>query len=276
MKKIASYLSSQQRKIVKRYIRKFKSFIQFWVKPMTLERMESILREDMGIKEGDRIFVTSAFGSLKAAFSPKELVELLMKVVGKNGIIMMPYYPPGSSTEWAESGAVFDMEQTKSSMGVMTNVFSRMHGVVKSNHPTKAVCVWGKDAERIAANHAQCKSPFGTDSPYGKLLQLHSKSIGIATGKCPMGHCCEDILNPSLNHYQEPIKLGVRENGEIEFYPTLIHDMSKLFVAPVEFIKGSPDYKKVKTGYEYSYVIDNDKVYAFYKQDFAAGRGSLK
>ena len=161
-------------------------------------------------------------------------------------------------------------------MGVLTNVFSKMPRVEKSNHPTKAVCIWGKNAEQIASGHATCNSPFGIDSPYGKFLKLHGKSIGIATGKCPMGHCCEDLLNPSLSHYQEPMNLKVKDKGKVKTYPTLIHDMNKLKVAPVEFIKGSPDYKKVKTGYDYSYVIDNDKVFDYYKHEFAAGRGSLR
>ena len=275
MKRLSALLTSHQRNKLKRDIRKIKSAIQFWVRPMTIEKMEKVLTEELGIRKGDAIFVTSAFGSLKAAFSPKELIELMMKVVGENGVIMMPYYPPGSSNEWAASGEVFDMEKTKSSMGVLTNVFSKMPGVVKSNHPTKAVCVWGKDATLIAEDHAISKSPFGETSPYGKFLRLHSKSIGIATGKCPMGHCCEDLLNPSLSHYHEPVSLGVKEKGEVKHYSTLIHDMSKLRVAPVVFIKGSPDYKKVKTGYDYSYVIDNDKCFDFYKKEFAEGRSSL-
>lgn len=274
--RLASLLTSQQRNKIKRNIRKFKSKVQFWIRPVTIEKMEEVLRNDLGLTSGDRIFVTSAFGSLNATFSPKELVGLLMKIVGDQGVIMMPYYPPGTSNEWAKSGDVFDVEQTKSSMGVLTNVFSKMSGVVKSNHPTKAVCVWGKDAEQLAAGHAQCRSPFGEDSPYGRFVHLHGKSVGLATGKCPMGHCFEDLLNPSLSHYQAPVDLGVRENGETHCYPTLIHDMSKLLVAPVEFIKGSPDYKKVKTGYAYSYVIDNDKAFDYYKSEFAAGRGSLQ
>lgn len=275
MKRLSLWLTSQQRNIIKRDIRKLKSTIQFWVKPVTIERMEIILRDELGVKEGDAIFVTSAFGSLKATFSPNDLIELLMKVVGNNGVIMMPYYPPGSSTEWAASGSVFDLDLTKSSMGVLTNVFSKMSGVIKSNHPTKAVCVWGKNAEQLAANHANCKSPFAADSPYGKFLLLHGKSMGIATGKCPMGHCCEDLLNTSLSHYLPAVNLGVKEKGETKYYSTLIHDMRKLKIAPVEFIKGSPDYKIVKTGYEYSYIIDNDKVFNYYKYEFAAGRSSL-
>lgn len=268
-------LSSQKKAQIKHSIRKFKSAIQFWIQPMTIERMQKILSDDLGIKEGDAIFVTSAFGSLNANFSPKELIELLMKIVGKEGILMMPYYPPGSSNEWADSGEIFDMEHTKSSMGVLTNVFSKMPDVIKSCHPTKAVCVWGKNAEQIAESHATCKSPFDDKSPYGKLLKLHSKSIGIATGKCPMGHCCEDILNPSLSHYHKPIKLGVRKNEEIHYYDTRIHDMGKLKIAPVEFIKRSPDYKSIKTGYGYSFIIDNDKLFEYYKKEFAEGRSSL-
>ena len=276
MKSIKQRLTSQQKNKIKRWIRKTKSRIQFWVRPVTIEKMEFYLRDKLCIKEGDKIFVTSAFGSLNAAFSPNDLIQLLMKVVGEDGVIMMPYYPPGSSGEWAASGAIFDMQQTKSSMGVLTNVFSKFPGVIKSVHPTKAVCVWGKDAEAIAKGHVQCKSPYAAESPYGKFLKLHSKSVGLGAGKCPMGHCCEDLLNPSLSHYKKDVaNLGIHQNHEVAYYPTLIHDMSKLKIVPVDYIKNSPDYRKVKIGYDYSYVIDNDKLFDFYKKEFAAGRSSL-
>lgn len=276
MKSIKQRLTSQQKNQIKKWIRKTKSRIQFWVKPVSIEMMESYLRDKLGINKGDKIFVTSAFGSLNAAFSPRDLIQLLMRIVGEEGVIMMPFYPPGSSSEWATGGGIFDLLQTKSSMGVLTNVFSTFPGVIKSVHPTKAVCVWGKDAESIADGHSQCHSPYAAESPYGKFLKLHSKSVGLGAGKCPMGHCCEDLLNPSLSHYKKDVaKLGIRQDGVVTYYPTLIHDMSKLKTVPVDYIKKSPDYKKVKIGYDYSYVIDNDKLFDYYKKEFAAGRRSL-
>ena len=63
--------------------------------------MRSIIVDDLGIKKGDRIIVSSSFGNLNANFSPQELVETLMDIIGKDGVIMMPYYPPINSTEWA-------------------------------------------------------------------------------------------------------------------------------------------------------------------------------
>jgi len=166
------------------------------------------------------------------------------------------------------------MEQTKSSMGVLTNVFSHMPGVVKSEHPTKAVCVWGKDRISIIEGHAKCKSPFSADSPYGKFLNLHGKSLGLGTLKFTMGHCFEDILNPTLSHYKKPVELGLLKDGEVKYYSVLIHDRKCLRVAPSIFVKDLQ--LKIKIGYDYSYVIDNDLAFNYYKTEFYEGRGSLK
>lgn len=275
MRKIISVFSSQQRNKIKRNIRKFKAKVEFWVRPVSIEKMEKVLRVDLGIVSGDKIFVTSAFGSLNATFSPKELLKLLMSIVGDKGLIVMPFYPRGSSGEWAAGGDVFDLEQTKSSMGILTNIFSEMPDVYKSNHPTKAVCAWGSNAEQIVKGHALCVSPFAEDSPYGKLMKLHSKSLGLATGKCPMGHCCEDLLNPSLSHYYNPVMLSVREKGVITQYPIRIHNLKKLKIAPVDYIKHSADYRKMKIGYSFSYIMENDKIMEYYRSEFLAGRTSL-
>lgn len=274
---LLSRLSSDTKGKLKKKIQKVKKKIKFWIKPLSLEEMEYILRFDLDISEGDKIFVTSAFGSLNAQFTPTELVLLLMKIVTPKGMILMPYYPPGSSAEWADSGAVFDMQNTKSAMGIVTNVFSKMQGVYKSIHPTKSIIGWGDSVEYLLEGHELASTPFSEDSPYGRFLKLeNTKSLGIGTKKCPMGHCMEDIVSGALGHYRKEKSFIKVRNFNVEFdVPTLIHNPYRNQIPPSTFIKCCKDYKEKNVGYGFCFVINNTKAFDFYKKQFSNGKSSI-
>lgn len=274
---ILSRINSNTKKRIRKNILKTKKRLKFWIKPLTLDKLESILRNDLEIKVGDKIFVTSGFGSLNANFAPDELIKLLMRIVGVDGLIVMPFYPPGSSSEWSESGNVFDMKTTKSSTGVVTNVFSKMDGVYKSIHPTKSVVAWGKGAKELVEGHENSTTPFYKDSPYGKLLELGSVSIGLGAEKFPMGHCIEDIVvNDTFQYKLDKAVLNVREkNNNVVQVATYIHDERRGQIPPPTYIKGCKSHKLVKVGYGYCYRLDNNKAFDYYKEEFAKGHPSI-
>ena len=238
---------------------------------MQLSKMEKILRDDFGVKAGSKVFVTSAFGSLNANFSPEQLVDLLMRIVTQDGLILMPFYPPGSSSEWADSNSVFDMQKTKSSVGIVSDIFSHKEGVIKSFHPTKAVVGWGKYAAEILANHEIAQTPFSIDSPYGKFLMLEdSVSIGLGTCKFPMGHSIEDIVSGMLIHYRkEKSRLLVRNGENIMVVDTFIHDENRNQIPPSDYIKKCDALVKIKVGSGCCFAISNAAALQFYKEQYS-------
>lgn len=252
-------------------------------KKTTLKELENAIREELGIKKGDRIIVASSFGYLNAAYSPKELVQLLMDIITEEGTIMMPYYPPMNSDEWAKGGYVFDMNETKSGMGVITNVFSKMPNVIKSTHPIKAVCVWGKDAAVIAEGHEKASTPFYWDSPYGKLLKMGCKSIGLGLKNIPIFHTFEDVLLPNKEAYYYPKKYTLKvitpEKEEIKI-ETLVHNTELIAkcVSAGGYVKSlnCSTYKRIKFGMSFLYVIDNTDLYNRLKSDCEKGNNQLR
>ncbi len=266
---------------MKRQRRKLKNALRFDAKATTLDDLRRVLTEQLGLKRGDRILVTSGFANLKAKdYSPQDVVRLLMAIVGEEGLIMMPYYPPFNSMEWITSGHVFDMRSTKSGMGVLTNVFSRMDGVVMSEHPLKAVCVWGKNAESIAAGHRCCEMPYAQESPYGIVLSVPgSKSLCLGVVNLPMFHAIEDEVQPldtlyyDDNAYDVPMIL---KNGERTICHTLVHSEEKTegTVTPGTYAVHykQPIRQKVKFGYNYIYLLDNDLMRKEFYSEFARGK----
>lgn len=248
-------------------------------KKTSINELRDVLTGDLGLRAGDRIVVASSFGNLNAAdYTPQDVVKLLMEIVTEDGGIMMPYYPPTNSTVWAKEGRIFDMIETKSGMGVMTNVFSKMPGVVKSVHPTKAVCIWGKDAENIAAGHENSTTPYYWDSPYGKYLKLGCKSIGLGLQHIPIGHAIEDVLavSPSFYYQKEPYSLKVlKSNGEQIDVQTLVHDEKIIDgIMPLrDYVESLQPmtYQKVKFGMGVLYSVDNTDLFEEMRKAFAKG-----
>ncbi|MBR4267779.1 MAG: AAC(3) family N-acetyltransferase [Bacteroidales bacterium] len=274
LKKISS---PQQRIVLKRWKRHIKSFFCGGRKT-TLIELREILTKTLGLQAGDRIVVTSSFGNLNAAYAPEDVVNLLMEIVTEKGSIMMPYYPPTNSTVWAKDGCVFDMNETRSGMGVITNVFSKMNGVVMSVHPTKAVCVWGKDAKSIVEGHENSTTPFYWDSPYGKFLKYGSKSIGLGVKNIPMVHAIEDILSDPYDFYYQKKKYRlkvVKGDGSELVVDTFVHNETVMeqCLAPGDYTASLnvKSYRKINFGLAFLYVIDNCDLFEETKKAFARG-----
>ena len=274
---LKSLTSPQQRVAFKRWERHIKAFFKGG-KKTTLEDLRDVLTGELGIKAGDRIIVTSSFGNLNANYSPKDVVELLMSIVTDEGTIMMPYYPPSNSTIWAKENHVFDMNETRSGMGIITNEFSKMPNVVKSIHPTKAVCVWGKDAKMLTENHENSTTPYYWDSPYGKFLKIGSKSLGLGVKNIPMIHAMEDVLTEPFDFYYQKekyqLKVKIKDGFEV-MVDTLVHDDSVMdkSMAPGDYTVrlNAKSYNKEDFGLAFLYVVDNNDLFEEMKNAYSKG-----
>lgn len=279
---IKRILPSPTRVRIRRWYRHVKNSFRSDPKT-TIDELRDVLVHDFAISQGDKLIVSSSFGQLNAEYSPQDVVDLLKELVGGEGLIMMPYYPPMNSTEWAAKGEVFDMTHTRSGMGILTNVFAHSEGVVMSKHPTKAVCVWGKDAAHIASGHDSSITPFFWDSPYGKLLKLHSKSLGLGLKNIPIFHTFEDVLAESPDYYYQANKYAlplITCDGERVVINTFVHDDNVLnkCVAAGDYVRSlkCKSYIRCNFGHAFLYVIDNDDLFDRCRVEFAHGNSRIR
>ena len=134
-----------------------------------------------------------------------------------------------------------------------------------SVHPTKAVCVWGpRYALKLTKGHDNCTDPYCWESPYGKLIQLGSKSIGLGIKNFPIGHALQDIVEFNTFSYYEkkPYKLKVIDSeGKTRIVNTLIHDSTIInkSKAPSDFLRSlhCSTFKEINFGNAFLYVVDN-------------------
>jgi aminoglycoside 3-N-acetyltransferase len=164
----------------------------------------------LGIVPGDVLMVHSAFDKfLGFEGGPVDAVRALQEVVGSDGALLMPTIPfQGTAVEYALGDPVFDARQTVSRMGLITEMFRRCPGVVRSIHPTHSVAVWGKRADVIIAGHERSDTPCGRLTPYARLLDYDGKILLMGVPPSTMTFCyfAAEELEPRL-----PIPVLTRE-----------------------------------------------------------------
>jgi aminoglycoside 3-N-acetyltransferase len=150
------------------------------------KRLHGFSRDDLvalyrrlGVQPGDRLLVHSSYDAF-AGFhgAPSDVIWSLQAAVGPDGVVAMPTIPfSGLAIDHVRSGRVFDTRRTPSRMGLITEIFRRSPGVVRSTHPTHAVAVWGHDADALVADHHLSATPCGRGSPYARLAEWDGKVL---------------------------------------------------------------------------------------------------
>jgi aminoglycoside 3-N-acetyltransferase len=163
--------------------------------------LKSALRQ-LGVVPGDVLMVHSAFDRFLGFHGgPVDVIRALQEVVGAGGTVMMPTIPfRGTAVEYALGDPVFDARQTVSRMGLITEVFRRSPGVLRSRHPTHSVAVWGNRADAIIAGHEHAETPCGRRTPYGRLLEYDGRILlaGVPANTMTFCYFVAEELEPRL------------------------------------------------------------------------------
>lgn len=165
------------------------------------EDLQELLRQ-LGLARGDVVLVHSSLDHFEGfAERPREIITALQEVVGAEGTLLMPTLPfTGTAVEYAFQAPLFDVMNTPSRMGLITELFRRSLGVLRSVHPTHPVAVWGARAEEMIAGHHLAKTPCGRRTPYRRLLEHEGKILFLGTGIEAMTffHTIEEEMEPTM------------------------------------------------------------------------------
>lgn len=156
----------------------------------------------IGVRPGDLLLVHSSFDQF-VGFEGKatDVNAMLQQAVGPSGALLMPTMPfRGSAVEYVSRARIFDVRTTPSQMGLLTELFRRAPGVLRSVHPTHPVAVWGDRAGELIANHHNAQTPCGRNSPYHRFLESKGKILFLGTDISVMTffHYMEDELETAM------------------------------------------------------------------------------
>ena len=120
--------------------------------------------KEVGLKNGDTVMVHTSLGKMGyVCGGAQAVIEALMEVVGDSGTIMMPTQSwknldPETGVHWEadqkdwqlirDNWSPYDKNLTPTNtMGAVAEMFRQVPGSVRSDHPARSVCAWGRYAE---------------------------------------------------------------------------------------------------------------------------------
>jgi len=135
--------------------------------------------ERAGVRRGQTICVHSALTELGYfAGGPPMILDCLKEAVGPEGTLLMPTFPTrGAAAKYLDGEPVFDVRHTPSAVGALTEYFRQSPGVLRSLHPTNPVAAWGPRAEYYIAGHERSLTPYGKETPFGRLSRQDDAHI---------------------------------------------------------------------------------------------------
>jgi len=174
---------------------------------------KEILMEDLkkiGLKKNDSVLVHSSLSKIGfVEGGPKTIVDALQEVVGAEGTLLFPTFPAaGRNKTHLEENPVFDVKNTPSQMGSITEYFRKLEGCKRSLHPTDAVAASGPLSDYFTNSHFGQLTPYNEHSPFRKLCSKNGKILMLGTtlnGACTNLHTLEDAVNFKFPVYDEKI-----------------------------------------------------------------------
>ncbi len=221
----------------------------------------------LGVHEGDTLYVHSdvmVFGRLVLSHKDKlipALIDVFKKAVGAEGTLIFPTY----SYSYCRKEP-FDIENTPSTVGVLTNAFRKESDVVRSSHPLFSVAVWGKHAEDFLRPN---KDSFGPDSSFAIAQRLNAKILllGVGFKACTFMHYVEQV-------HQVPYRFnktfygtfidaeGNAHEDECTYYVRpLDQDVDNDFTKITPQVRDNGQLKELTVGNGTVYVIDANELF---------------
>ena len=184
--------------------------ITSWAKRLVVTHLLSYDQTDLlkflnkiGVTSGDSLMVHSSWRALNGfKGTPSQFGHALRDAVGEGGLLVMPSltYHNMSSADFLANGKPMDVKRSPSAMGLLTEVFRRGRGVLRSLSPTHPLLAWGRDASAFISGHELTDHPFGPQSPFARLLERNAMILCMDTSfaSVTFSHFVEDRLSGTI------------------------------------------------------------------------------
>lgn len=171
--------------------------IQQTPQPATFPSLTADLKS-LGVLPGMTLLVHSSLRSLGWVNGGAAAVILALEAaLGAEGTLVMPTHsddysdpanwiaPPIPKDWWQvvrETMPAFAPDLTPTwNMGAIPETFRKQNGVLRSGHPQVSFAAWGRDAERMTADHPLAPA-FGDGTPLSRIYDLDGYVLLVGVG----------------------------------------------------------------------------------------------
>jgi aminoglycoside N3'-acetyltransferase len=197
---------------------------RFYRTAFSLDQTRELLIK-LGVSRGRVLWMQSSwneFYNLNA--KPSEVLALVLDILGPQGTLVMPAFPIHQ-----DPSKVLEIDRAPSSSGLLTEIFRRQPGVLRSIHLSASVCALGPAADYLIRDHHRDPFSWGHLSPYQRLTELDARLVCLGLGRfvsnlTPL-HSVECLLYNELPYFQQILQGTVKykwrrntgEHGEHEY-----------------------------------------------------------
>ncbi len=129
---------------------------------------------DMGIRPDGTLLVHSSMKAIGEVEGGADTVLDALCDYMADGLLVLPTH---TWRQMNETYTVFDSRTEPSCVGLLTNLFMKRDGVVRSLHPTHSVAAVGKDAEKYTAGEELTTTPCARHGCWGKLYDRQAQIL---------------------------------------------------------------------------------------------------
>lgn len=205
---------------------------------MTINKLSDMWNKS-GILDGDIVLLHSSIKRtlVENNASPQIILESFLKAVGKEGTLLLPLF----NFDFC-NGKAFDISNTTSQMGALTEVARQYPSAVRTGHPVYSFAVIGKRANEFKD---VCNiSAYGSDSPFAMLHKMVGK-IAILDlpdqNSMTFYHYVEEMMLVSYRYYKSFTGQYTDWNGisSVRDFTLYVRDVEKgveTYVTPMQEI----------------------------------------
>ncbi len=136
----------------------------------------------MGINPKGTLLVHSSMKAIGNVEGGAETVLDALCDYMQDGLLVLPTH---TWRQMNDTYTVFDSRTEPSCVGLLTNLFLKREGVVRSLHPTHSVAAIGKDAASYTADEELTRTPCPRNGCWGKLYDRRAQILFLGcTLKC--------------------------------------------------------------------------------------------
>ena len=164
--------------------------------------------KNMGLTGSETILIHS---SMKSIGDVKDRADGVLDVLidyFKDGLLLFPTHTWKTVNS---ENPVYNPGETPSCVGILTNLFMKRDGVIRSLHPTHSIAGIGKDAAEYLCGEENCNTPCTPGGCYDRLRQRNAKIllVGVGHERNTFIHSVEEVLNIPNRLSDKPMELYI-------------------------------------------------------------------